>query len=352
MFRFRFSLALFAALAVAAHPTRAQQPLSDDQIPLAPPALVAHVESAGGKLRLNLANTDARREFRGTAHVAAGSAERQVEAAKVAVALLPGEERLFPLNSAAGGDQYTLKIYDQTGTLILYKNAPVKRALEAARPPAAPATSAAAEAEVQARLAGGETENDPFLLVFEVASPMPLSNASFSVDAKGFQQRKPVNVHGRASVEFKLPPELEERKIVYSLADATGRVVASGEVELDQLLADDHISVGEVKLDKPAYAPGEAAHLVIELQGGSKGGYRLEVAVKQEAGAVSFRDTRKGQVEGGRAIQEFGITLPREGAGPVVFEFKVYDGETGTLLDSGEREIPMTSTGGGRRPGL
>jgi hypothetical protein len=359
--RLRFSFVLFLALTCGPQLIRAQQLPSLDQIPLAPPALVGSIENTGGQFRLNLTNTDLTRAFRGTAHISLGNAMDQMEAGKLAVALAPQESRLFQLTALrASGEQYALRIYDQNDLLIFYKVAPVKRVFDAGRPTAmsampAPPPSAAAtppasgegEVKVEPRLAGGERDNDPFVLAFEVASPKPLLNATFSISAKGLQERKPINVQGRVNIEFKLPDEFDDRKVNYTLTDATGRVVARGEADLDQLLTDDFISVNEVKLDRPAYALGESAHVILMLQGGSKHGYRLEVTARDGRGNTFFRDSRKGVSEGGKSLQEFAVTLPRETAGPIVFEYKVYDAETGTLFDSGEREIAITSTGGG-----
>jgi hypothetical protein len=340
----------------------AQQATSTEQLLPPPPPLVGEVENASGKLRLNLQSNDPVHSFRGTALISLGNSAQQVEAGKIALALGPREARLFPLQSStAAGNLYTLTIYDQTGALIFYKTAPIKSVVDygsgptaaAAAPAAAPVAPAASEGEIkiQARLAGGEKENDPFLLAFEIAAPRPLLNATLSVNAKGFQQRQPVNVQGRSNVEFKLPDELDERKIGYSLTDPAGRMLAQGEVDLDQLMADDYISVGEVRLDRPTYAPGDSARVVLMLQGNSQHGYRLEVVAKEGRGTIFFRDTRRGISEGGKSVQEFTVPLPRETAGPLVLEFKVYDAETGMLFDSGEREISLTGGGGPIRPG-
>jgi hypothetical protein len=359
--RIRFSLVALLVLLGGPQIIYAQQPASLEQIPLAPPALIGVIENAAGQFRLNLTNTDAAREFRGTAHISLGNAAQQTEAGQLAVALAPQEARVFPLAGLkATGDQYLLTIYDQAGVVILYKLAPVRRVQGFAGPPSAPTVTPTPspspppvsenEVQVEPRLAGGENENDPFVLAFELAAPRPIINATFSISAKGLQQRKPVNVQGRITVDFKLPEDLEDHKIKYALTDATGRVLAQGETDLEQLMADDYVSISEVKLDRPAYAPGESAHIVVQLQGTSRRGYRLESSVKDGRGTIFSRDTRKGVSEG-KAAQEFSVFIPRETPGPVIFEFKVYDAETGTLLDSGEREIPLTSAGAAPRPG-
>lgn len=358
MNRLSFSMVVLAALACGPHITRAQQPPSLNQIPLAPPALVGSVENSGGQLRLNLTNTDLLRGFRGTAQISLGNVTEQAEAGQMAVALAPEESHLFPLTAlTASGDQYALRIYDQNGALVFYKVAPIKRLSDETKPVAtavsetatvavAPSSSAK-EVEVKPRLAGGESETAPFVLAFEVTAQKPLLNATLSVNAKGFQQRQIVNVQGRINVEFKLPDELEERKVGYTLTNAAGQVMAQGEADLDQLLTNDYISVSEVKLDRPAYALGETARVTVALQGGAQRSFRLEVTARDGRGNIFFRDSRKGANEGGKSNQEFAVNLPRETPGPLIFEFKLYEAETGTLFDSGEREIALTGTGGG-----
>ena len=73
----------------------------------------------------------------------------------------------------------------------------------------------------------------------------------------------------------------------------------------------------------------------------------VEVTVKDGRGNIFFRDSRKGANESGKSNQDFAVNLPRETPGPLIFEFKLYEAETGTLFDSGEREIALTGTGGG-----
>ena len=356
--RLRFLLVMLVALAGGSSISRAQQPTSPSQIPLAPPALNGSIESTGSQYRLNLTNTDASRGFQGVAKISLGNLTEQNEAGKVDIALAPEESRIFPLTAlTAYGDQYTLRIYNQNGTLVFFKAGPIKRALDGgptaavspapvmSPPPAAISTPPnESEVKVQARLAGGESDTAPFILAFEVASPRPLLNAVFSVNSKGLQQKKAVNVQGRVNVEFKLPDDFSDRKVPYMLTDASGRVVAKGEADLDKLLTDDYISVAEVKPDRPAYAPGETARMAVTMQGGAQRSYRLEVTVRDGRGNIFFRDTRKG-AGNGQALQEFAIDLPRETKGPITFEFKLFEAETGTLFDSGEREIPLTGGG-------
>ena len=362
--RLRDSCILLVVLAVMPPVARAQQPTSSTPTP---PVLIGSVENANGQLRLNLTNSDPARELRGAAHISLGNSARQVEAAKLAFTLAPGETRLFPLNSpTASGDQYTLSIYDPAGALIFHKIAPIKRVTDltpavtnptaSPTPATTPATSSGKE-EVQVRAqlvskalkpAGGEFEIKPLsednsaILIFEIIAPQPIINASFSLSAKGFDQRKPITVQGRVRVEFNLPDELAERKLSYNLIDRAGRLVARGQADLDQLKLEDYVSVSEVKFDRTAYAPGEVARIVLVLQSNSQHSYRLEVAAKEASGNILFRDSRKGAGSGGQSIQEFTLELPREVKGVIILEFKVFGTQTGTLFDSGERQLALT----------
>jgi len=346
------------ALMAGAQVISAQQPASPDSISLSPPALLGAVENAGGQLRLNLVNTDETRGFQGTARVSLGNAAQFAEVAKVAVSLGPRQARIFPLTaSSAPGDQFMLMIYDAAGALIFSKMAPVKLVNDptptinetavSTPPPATPALATKGEVNVQARLAGGETENAPLVLAFDITAPAPVVNASFSVKAKGLQKSKPVTIRGQVSVEFSLPDAFDDRKVSYTLTDAAGQVVARGEADLDRLMSEDYASVADMKLDREAYGPGDQVRVVLALQGNTQHGYRLEVAAKEERGAIFYRDTRKGTNDGGKSSQEFTINLPSDARGPLMLEFKVFDAETGVLFDSGDREIPLAKANGG-----
>ncbi len=345
---------ILVVLFVGASIVQAQQPISLEQIPLAPPALLGSIENVGGQLQLSLTNTDQRRHFHGFARISLGNAEQQTEAARIPITLAPNEATVFPLSSlTASGSQYSLLIYDQTGALVFYKVAPVQTAsgtvlsasVTAAQVDRAPSQPTGSGIQVQARLAGGERENDPFILAFEITAPLPLINVTFSISARGLNRHQVLNVQGRANVEFRLPDELEETKINYTLTDKAGQVLASGETDLNQLMMDDYVSVSEIKLDRPAYAAGESAQLSLLLQGNAPQGYRLEVTVKSGAGTIIFRDIRRVATQTGQSNQDFFIALPNDLKGPILFEYKVFDSATEVLFDSGEREIPLTGGG-------
>jgi hypothetical protein len=139
------------------------------------PVVDGSVESVGGRLRVTLTNTDGDREFRGAAQISIDAPGRQSEVSRFEFTLAPQESRLFPLDSqGAAGDHYSLSIHERAGTLILLKNAPIKRAAEATpevitppaptppaptppepTPPASMAQTTATGLTVKARLAAG-----------------------------------------------------------------------------------------------------------------------------------------------------------------------------------------------------
>src|SRR5262245_2185242 len=94
-------------------------------------ALAGEVERAGGELRLVLTNPSDNRAVQGSASVSIGSSADA--AIKLAITLAPGETRRFPLSksitsgtSGPSSDQYSLTVYNQTGSLVLYKIAKIK----------------------------------------------------------------------------------------------------------------------------------------------------------------------------------------------------------------------------------
>jgi hypothetical protein len=269
----------------------------------------------------------------------------------------------------ASGDECSLAVYNQTGALVLFKVAPIKttggseRGI-APRPAPAPKKSSG-EVRVDARLTRGLENRDaelptpeqvePFILTFDIESDTPVKDASFTISAKGFQRRQSITIQGRAALEFKLPDKLSERKLSYTLTSANGQKLAGGEVDLDELTASDAVSVGALTFDSPAYAPGELARAVIELQGDTTRSYRLEVTVKDGGGNTLLKDARRGSNNAGKSRQEFSLNIPRDVKGPIIVEYRVFGGQTGALFDSGSREIALKEarddkTGGAKRP--
>src|SRR5215813_8477239 len=324
------------------------------------PAIEGAVERTGAQIQLVITNPSDTRVFQGVANVNVGLSSDA--AIRLTITLAPKETRRFPLTahttSGQSGDQYSLLVYNQTGALILSRIAPIKTTggSERATPPRQAATpnKGSDEVEVNAQLTRGLANRDaelpttdqvePFLLTFEIKSATPIKDASFTLSAKGFQRSQPVTVDGRANLEFKLPETLGERKLSYTLTAKAGRQLARGEVDLDQLTASDAASVGALTFDRPAYAPGESARAVIELQGDTPRGYRLEVTVKDGGGNLLLKDERRGSNTAGKSRQEFTLEIPREVKGPVIVAYQVFGGQTGAPFDSGVREIILNES--------
>jgi hypothetical protein len=321
------------------------------------PAIVGEVERAGVQIQLVLTNPSDTNAFQGTAIINIGlSADADV---RLTITLGPNETRRFPLlaskTSEKSAAEYSLAVYNQTGTLVLYKIEPIKTTVGSEREVAAkqaPASKKGSEElRVNARLTRDLASRDaelptpnqaePLILTFEIESDTPVKNADFTLSAKDFQRRQPVTIEGRAALEFKLPDTLSKRKLSYTLTSGTGQALASGEVDLDQLTASDAVSVGEFTFDRPAYTRGESARVVIELQGDAPRGYRMNLTVKDGGGNLLVKDERRGSSKKGKSRQEFSIEIPREVRGPIIVEYQVFGGQTGALFDSGSREIVL-----------
>ena len=319
------------------------------------PEIAGEVERSGAQIQLVLTNTSDTSAFQGAAKINVGlSADADV---RLTIALAPKETRRFPLEtsktSETSGAEYSLAVYNQTGALVMFKIAPIKTTAGSERetaPKQAPASKKhSEELRVNARLTRGLANRDaelptpdqaePFLLTFEIGSDTPVKDASFTLSAKNFLRRQPITIEGSAALEFKLPETLSERKLTYKLASATGQTLASGEVDLDQLTASDAVSVGELTFDRPAYARGESARVVIEIQGDAPRSYRMNLTVKDGGGNLLVKDERRGSSNQGKSRQEFSIEIPRSAPGPIIVEYQVFGGQTGALCDSGSREI-------------
>lgn len=329
-----------------------------EPIYLTAPKLSGEIETANGQYRISLANSEENRVVRGYAVIQLGSSEQLTEAIKLRFTLAPQEGMLFPLwPLAASGDVYALMVYDLRGMMIFQKIAPVKRGNNANWAVAPPmnaiisqrfvATTASHEAEVkvQARLTGGESESDPFMLSLELSALRPIPGAGVTLNGKGINQRKVADLKGTTLVQFKLPDDLPEQKLSYLVTDAAGRMLAHGEADLHTLLADDYVSVGEVRPDKQAYAPGETAKLTVNLQGNAPHGFRLEVVAKDSQGTIFFRDMHKSEAGGQGASIDFNVTIPKDATGPLFFEYKVFDAQSGKLFDSGDTQLALNGKG-------
>lgn len=339
-------------------------------------SLSAGIENNNGQFRLNLTNNSPR-EFSGAAIIGIGDASEQREIGQLALLLLPQENKLLQLSGVyASGNQFSLKVFDRNGALVFYKIAPIKNvsdttpavavtlapvsnakrknatvsSSQSSQVSAAPvinsadAAPAIAEVTIKGRLLAGQSENDQFVVAFEMTAPRPIRGATLSITLGKFKDRKPVNIQNslqNLTIEFKLPDQFDGERIGYELVAQNGRVIAKGELALEQLMADDVVTVTDIRTDRASYEPGETIQVTVLLEGKSPNGYRFEAQARDGQSNVIFQDQFQSGANNQINTHNFTVTLPRELAAPVIFEFKIYDNQTGLLSDSGEREIPV-----------
>lgn len=374
--RFHIRLCLFAVLAANCQFAAAQPSASASgqsaALTRTRPSLSGSLENNNGKLRLNLTN-DAAREFRGTARLSLGSEAEQREVGEVPLSLPPQQTTLLLVtNQAPAGEQYTLLIHDERGLLVFYKIAALKRsnddapAIAVALTPittgAPPKTSIAittpsatdeagrGAVQVQTRLLADDLAVGAFLISFELGSPQPI-DGTLAITVGKHHESKPVHVHRQAHYKFKLPEKLASDELInYILTAKNGRVLAKGAVELAQLMADDAVTVSDIRTDRAAYEAGETARVTVLLEGKGRQGYRLEVLVRDGQGQAFFREERQAAASETASSPEFAVALSDKISAPLVFEFRVFDPPTRLLFDSGEREIVFNKAKPARRP--
>jgi hypothetical protein len=314
------------------------------------PEIAGEVERAGSQIQLVLTNLSDARAFEGSAKVSVGlSADTAIE---ITISLNPNETRSFPLlTSGTSGSEYSLVVYSQSRSPVLYKIAQIKTvaASETATESRPSPRKSSGEISVTPKLTRDLSSRDaeipivnqvePFILTFEIESGTPVKDASFTLSAKDFQRRQAVTINSRADLEFKLPEPFSERKLSYALTSTAGRTLASGEVDLDQLIASDAASVSAVTFDNPSYEPGESARVVIEISGEGQRGYRLELTVKDGNGNFIIKDERRGSNDAGKSRQEFTIEIPPDAQGSITIDYRIFGGQTGVMSDSGSRQI-------------
>ncbi|MGH9800760.1 MAG: hypothetical protein ACRD82_10375, partial [Blastocatellia bacterium] len=331
------------------------------------------IENNGGKLRLVLTN-DSSGEFRGSVRISLGSSEEQKEVGQVSVTLPPKEVSLMQINGVTpSGDHYTLAIYDQLGGRLFFRIAPLRQVSDptpavavtinpvqqqrskagtstsasGSSVSASPASSAdqfaaiATQVQVKARLLASQDASDSFTLFFELSSQRPVNAATLEITASKLKDQKQVSINSQSNVEFRLPDSLETDKVKYTLTDKDGRILAKGELDLLKLMDDDFITVSDIRTDRHSYQSGETVRITIMMDGKSQSGYRLEVSARDGQSQTIFRDQKVVGRDENVTSLEFSFTLPSGVPTPVVFEFRIFDAETGLLFDSGEREVPM-----------
>jgi hypothetical protein len=377
--RLRLCILLFSLAVVAANhqfaiaqPPAANSSQSGSLIRTRP-SLSGSLENNNGKLRLNLTN-NAAREFRGVARLSLGSEVEQHEVGQVSLTLPPQETTLLLVtNAAPSGEQYTLLIHDERGALVFYKIAALKRTNDDA--PASlitltPITSApsktntaittpspineapptATQVQVQTRLLADESAAGALLVFFELRSPQPI-DGTLAITVGKHQERKPARVHRQAHYEFKLPEKLgSDERINYILTAKNGRVLAKGAVELTQLMADDSVTVSDIRTDRAVYEAGETARVTFLLEGKGRQGYRLEVLARDGQGQAFYQEEKQATADELATAPEFVVALSDKIIAPLILEFRIFDLATGLLFDSGEREIPLSKTKPARRP--
>lgn len=330
-------------------PVPAAPPVED--IPFGPPSLDAVVERVSGEYRLRVTNNDPSRRFQGLAAISLGSSLQMAEAGKVKLAVGPQEMTIHLLYSMpAVGDQYMLAITDLTGSIVVHKIAPIRvtndPALTAPPPKAVSMVDVVKEEttpiKVKIRLAGGAGENDPYLLAFELSSPAQITNARLSVKAKGLDESKPVNFVGKTNLDFKLSEDLEVQKIAYTITGSRGEILAKGETDLATLMTEDVVTINGMRMDKPSYKPGESAKLTVSYLGNVPNGIRAELVVTDSTGKTIFRDIRKEKKDGELPAHEFIIPIPKDVTESLNIDFKIFDGDSQQIIDSGSRDIQVS----------
>lgn len=336
--------------------------------------LLAELENNRGQLALNLTNHTGR-ELRLKARISLGTETEMKEVGMVDFRLLANQTVIYGLTGAApSGTHYILAIYREE-KLLFYKHAPLRGATEGeptaflsllpARRAGAttnttgnPASTVAAaptearpaemgnfvpppEVQLQARLLADEKENETFVLSFDLHAERPIYQATFAISLGKFKDSKPVSINRQSLLQFKLPEVIEEEQVQYTLTAKDGRLLLKGELLLSKLMEEDFVTVNDIRLDQAGYSAGETVRLLTILDGKTQHGYRIEIAVRDGRGNFFHRDQRLVPPDSQEPAQEFSFTLPAQVAGPIIVEYRVFDAQSGTLYDSGEREIPL-----------
>lgn len=338
-------------------------------------SLSGWLENNGGRLRLILSN-NSMFEFRGTAKISLGNSDEQKEIGQVPLILPSKEISLLQITGATpSGDHYSLAVYDQRGVRLFFRIAPLRLASDptpatnvALMPLQQPQAKIAAntsigtgsassqanktdeyallatQVQVKTRVLASNESSDSFILSFELRSQRPVLNASISISAAKLKDQKTVSIHSLAQVDFRLPESLESNTVSYEVKGKDGVVLAKGELDLNALMTEDLVTINDIRTDRQSYQPGETARLTIVTEGQSKTGYRLEVSVRDAQSQTIFNDQKIIGADETTNTFDFLVSLPSKLSAPAIFEFRIFDAESGLLFDSGEREIPVSTS--------
>lgn len=339
-------------------------------------ALSGWIESNDGRLRIALTN-HSKIDFHGIVRIGLGNSEEQKEIGQIEVHLPANELSLLQVNGVnPSGDLYSLSVFNQKGARVFFKIAPIRSVSDStpalavallpiqqpnpktgtrlvitgkgaaeALIPAVDSTSAvefakiASQIQVEARLLANEETNDSFILSFDLRAQQSLRDATLAITAGKITDRKPVSVNLQSRVDFKLPINLENGKIKYLLSAKDGKTLAQGDLDLQELMTDDSVTVNDIRTDRAEYSPGESARITMVMEGKTKGGYRLEVSARDGQNQTIYQDQKTIASHDQSNSSDFVFTIPNNISTPLVFEFKVFSLDTGLLFDSGEREI-------------
>lgn len=327
-------------------------------------ALDGVIENNSGRICITITNNSGN-PLDGVAMIALGSDADLSEIGELPFRLEARSSSYFRVRSrSASGSHYRLKIVGPGGALLLYRTAPLRQVSDSSPatevdlapprgktplvsqggPPAVARPSEeppVPEATVRPKLLGSPADPNSYAIFFELRARKPLLRAKMTIRAGKFSESKPVSIDPASTLQFQLPGGEAFEKVDYSLTDAGGREIVSGSIALDQLMDDDAVTVLDVRTHQPSYTIGETARLTVMLEGRSSSGYRLEVVMRDYNGLKMFVDQRSGDGQTALTPQEFVFILPTEAQRPLIFEYKVFNPESGLLFDSGEFEIPV-----------
>ncbi|MFN6201361.1 MAG: hypothetical protein ACK496_02635 [Acidobacteriota bacterium] len=197
--------------------------------------------------------------------------------------------------------------------------------------------------QLQAQLLSNPGNPTGALLSIDLFAERPLLKANLEISLRNHRASQPVNLERQLNLSFELPENFSEGDaeptVHYRLLDRDRRPLLEGDLPLSSLMATDQVGLLDLQTDQPSYRAGEQVRVTLLIEGSSRQGLKIDLAVRDEKGQYFHRDQRQTGPGNTDPAPFFIFTLPAVIKGPVTIEYQLLDPQQGRLYDAGQREL-------------
>lgn len=197
--------------------------------------------------------------------------------------------------------------------------------------------------QLQAQLLSNPGNPTGAILSIDLFAERPLLKANLEISLRHHRASQPVNLERQLNLSFELPENFAEGDaeptVHYRLLDRDRHPLLEGDLPLTSLMATDQVGLLDLQTDQPSYRAGEQVRVTLLIEGSSRQGLKIDLAVRDEKGQYFHRDQRQTGPGNTDPAPFFIFTLPAVIKGPVTIEYQLLDPQQGRLYDAGQREL-------------